>query len=95
MPDHDAPPPAADRGEAEACYQAAGRLAGERGSFDAESAGLLRQAAEAGHARAAFHLGLLYAKGEAGLARDAAAARRWCAAAAPGRDARAHRERVM
>lgn len=44
--------------------------------------GLLRNAAEAGQARAQFQLGLLHATGGGGLVRDLAGARRWCRAAA-------------
>lgn len=43
---------------------------------------LLRILAEGGHARAQFRLGLLYARGEAGVLRDEGLAARWCAAAA-------------
>lgn len=69
--------------EAEVDYaRAASLLAGGSPAEVAAAHGLLRAAAEAGHARAQFQFGLLLATGGNGLVRDLAEAKRWCRAAA-------------
>jgi localization factor PodJL len=79
-PTHVADPAASD------LYQeAVKKLAGqEKGGV-----ALLTKAANLGYAPAEFHLGKLYENGEAGLAKDPAAARRWTERAADGGEARA------
>jgi DNA-directed RNA polymerase specialized sigma24 family protein len=69
--------------EAEEAYARASELLASGLPADAATAlGLLHSAAEAGHVRAQFQLGLLCATGGGGLPRDLAEARRWCKAAA-------------